>query len=194
MGENLTRPIALEFLRRWPNLSALQKAKPKTLSAFFYKSNSRSEDVVAARLAAVANAKPLTEDPALVNPLQLQARRLVAQLKTLAQTIGEYDDRIEALFAQHSEAWLFQDLPGAGSALAPRLAAAFGTIRTNFATAGDLLCLSGVAPVKKQSGGMKVVHFRYARPLFLHQSFVEFAKCSLGQCDWARLLYEDERK
>ena len=77
-------------------------------------------------------------------------------------------------------------------ALAPRLAAVFGTLQTNFPAASDLLCFSGVAPVRKQSGNQEVVHFRYARPIFLHQSLVEFAKCSLGQCAWARLLYEHE--
>ena len=37
-----------------------------------------------------------------------------------------------------------------------------------------------------------MVHFRYARPVFLHQSLVEFAKCSIGQCEWAQRLYEHE--
>jgi transposase len=83
-------------------------------------------------------------------------------------------------------------LPGCGPVLAPRLAAAFGTIRANFASADALLCFSGVAPVKKESGQLKVVQFRYARPIFLHQSMVEFAKCSLVKCAWARLLYEHQ--
>jgi len=194
VGESVSDPLALEFLRRWPNLATLKKAKPEVLRGFFYKHNSRSEEVIDARLEALAKAKPLTEDPALVEPLQFQAQRLVAQLQTLAQTISAYDQRIAEVFAQHSEAWLFKDLPGAGPVMAPRLAAAFGTIRTNFATCEDLLCFSGVAPVKKQSGTQQVVHFRYARPLFLHQSFVEFTKCSIGQCEWARLLYDQERK
>ena len=67
-------------------------------------------------------------------------------------------------------------------------------MRANFESAGALLSLSGVAPVKKQSGGMCVVHFRYARPVFLHQSLVEFAKGSIGQCEWAQRLYEHEVK
>jgi len=194
VGESVSDPLALEFLRRWPNLAALKKVKPEVLRGFFYKHNSRSEEAIDARLQALAKAKPLTEDPALVEPLQFQAQRLVAHLQTLAQTIAAYDQRIRELFAQHSEAWLFKDLPGAGPVMAPRLAAAFGTLRTNFAACADLLCFSGVAPVKKQSGSQQVVHFRYARPIFLHQSIVEFAKCSIGQCEWARLLYDQERK
>lgn len=194
VGETLTEKMGLEFLRRWPNLAALQKAKPAVLRAFFHQHNSRSEEKIAARLAAIAKAKPLTDDPALVQPLQFQAARLVAQLRTLAQTIDAYDEQIKITFAQHSDARLFEGLPGAGAALAPRLAAAFGTKRANFASPADLLCFSGVAPVQKQSGNQKVIHFRYARPLFLHQTMVEFAKCSIGQCEWAKLLYEKERK
>ena len=77
----------------------------------------------------------------------------MGSLRTVQQTIVQYDERIEQVFATHSEAWLFETLPGAGPGLAPRLTAAFGTMRANFQSAGALLSLSGVAPVKKQSGG-----------------------------------------
>jgi transposase len=192
VGEDLTTPMALDFLRRWPNLARLQAAKPGVLRTFFYGHNSRSEERIEQRLKAVKAAKPLTEDPALVGPLQLQMERLVQQLRTLHQTIAAYDEQSQKVFAQHSEAWLFQELPGCGKALAPRLAAAFGTIRANFQSVDALLCFSGVAPVKKESGGQKIVQFRYARPIFYHQSIVEFAKCSIAQCAWARLLYEEQ--
>jgi transposase len=192
VGEDLTTPMALDFLRRWPNLARLQAAKPGVLRTFFYGHNSRSEERIEQRLKAVKAAKPLTEDPALVGPLQLQMERLVQQLRTLHQTIAAYDEQSQKVFAQHSEAWLFKELPGCGKALAPRLAAAFGTIRANFQSVDALLCFSGVAPVKKESGGQKLVQFRYARPIFYHQSIVEFAKCSIAQCAWARLLYEEQ--
>lgn len=194
LGEDLTMPMALDFLRRWPNLAKLQAAKPSTLRAFFYGHNSRSEEKIAARLEAIKQARPLTEDPALLEPLELQMQRLVAHLRTVQQTLDQYDERISQVFATHSQAWLFAPLPGAGAALAPRLAAVFGTVQANFEAALNLLSFSGVAPVRKQSGGQEVVHFRYARPIFVHQSLVEFAKCSIGQCAWARLLYEHELK
>lgn len=191
VGEDLTTPIALDLLRRWPNLAKLQAAKAGVLRAFFYAHNSRSEERIQARLDAVRQAKPLTEDPALLGPLQLQMEQLVQQLRALHRTIAAYDQRIQVVFAQHSEAWLFKHLPGAGPVLAPRLAAAFGTIRANFASTNDLLCFSGVAPVRKQSGNLQLIHFRYARPIFLHQSIVEFAKCSIPKCAWARLLFAE---
>jgi transposase len=190
VGEDLTTTMALDLLRRWPNLARLKAAKPGVLRAFFYAHNSRSEERITQRLEALKKAVPLTEDRALIEPLQLQMERLVQQLRTLNRSIDEYDVQIKNVFAQHTEAWLFKPLPGCGQALGPRLAAAFGTIRANFESSDNLLCFSGVAPVKRQSGCQELVQFRYARPIFLHQSFVEFARCSLAKCDWARLLYQ----
>lgn len=192
VGDDLASPMALEFLRRWPNLAKLQATKPAVVRAFCYAHNSRSEEKIQERLEAIKKAMALTSDPALLGPLQLQAQCLGQQLAAVQKSVAAYDEQIRVVFQGHSEAWLFRDLPGAGPVLAPRLAAAFGTMRNNFQSAGELLNLSGVAPVKRQSGQQKTVHFRYARPKFLHQSLVEFAKCSVGQCEWARLLYEDQ--
>ena len=50
---------------------------------------------------------------------------------------------------------------------------------------------SGVAPVTKPSGQQRTVHCRWVRPKFLHQTLVEFASCSIGQCEWTALLYQD---
>ena len=85
-------------------------------------------------------------------------------------------------------------MPGAGRVLAPRLAAIFGTRRENWGSAEDLQRRTGVAPVRKQSGQMEQVFFRRARPKFVHQTMVEFAKCSTQFCAWARLFYEDQLK
>jgi transposase len=194
VGEDLAGPLALALLRRWPNLQSLQAAKPGVVRAFFYAQNSRSEDKIVSRLEALKQARPLTQDPALLEPLQLQMQRLVAHLSTVHQTIKCYDQRLKEVFATHSHAQLFEALPGAGPVLAARLAALFGTKKANFPEALDLLCFTGVAPVRKQSGAQQVVQFRYARPIFLHQSVVEFAKCSIGRCGWAGLLFEHELK
>ena len=192
VGEGLTSKLAGDFLRRFPNLAKLQAAKPSVLRAFFYDHNSRSEDRISARLESIKTARPLTEDPALVEPYQLRMVCLVAQISTLNKTIEQYDERIQKVFATHSLKELFSALPGAGPALAPRLAAVFGTNRSNYQKALDVLSFTGVAPVRKQSGNSQTVHFRYARPIFLHQTLVEFAKCSLPRCAWARLLFEHE--
>ena len=191
-GEHLSSQAACDFLRRWPNLAVLKRAKTTSLRAFFYDHNSRSHERIEERLKNIAKAVALTEDPAIVEPLQLQALGLAELICTLREQIKKCDEKIQAVFRGHSEAWLFRELPGAGPVLAPRLAALFGTQRGNWPSALDLLCRTGVAPVQKQSGKQRLVQFRWARPKFLHQTVVEFAKCSLRFCNWAKLLYEDQ--
>jgi transposase len=189
--EGISAPTALDFLKRWPNLESLQKAKPSVLRAFFYAHNSRSEDKIQQRLEAIAAAKPLTQDPAIVLPMQLQVQTLIERLKAVQKSISAYDARIQEVFAGHAKARVFASFPGAGPVLAPRLAAAFGAAEANFPTAFPMLCWSGVAPVKQQSGKTELTLWRWARPKFLHQTFVEFARHSVLQSGWAREFFND---
>ena len=57
-----------------------------------------------------------------------------------------------------------------------------------------MLCWSGVAPVQQQSGKSKVVQWRWARPKFLHQTFVEYARSSVMFCGWAREFFDSRVK
>ena len=52
---------------------------------------------------------------------------------------------------------------------------------------------SGVAPVVKASGNSRIVQRRFARPLFLHQSFMEYSDLSLRYCAWAKEFYRQQR-
>jgi transposase len=187
-------PILRDFLLRWPTMAELKTAKPETLRKFFYKHNSRSEELIQERLEKIKSAAALTEDEAIVDAHKLQAKGLLRQLEQVEQTIAEYHDVIQKTFKEHSSFAIFNNLPGAGPALAPRLAAAFGSRRENFQSPQEILCLSGVAPVRKQSGQMDLVFFRWKKPRFLHQSFVEFAKCSIGTCQWAQLYFREQMK
>jgi len=191
-GPDLGSPMAREFLRRWPNLQKLKTAKSTVLRAFFYKQNSRSEEKIQQRLEAIQAAMALTEDQAIIQPLELKALCLAKHWAVAEQSIAQFDAVIERTFQEHSEAWLFKELPGAGAALAPRMAALFGTQRENWTEAGQFQCWTGIAPVTQQSGKKAFVHFRRARPCFVHQSIVEFAKYSVVFCVWAGILYEDQ--
>jgi transposase len=183
--------MAGEFLRRWPTLAELRRAKPQTVRSFFYAHHSRSELLIQERLDAIATATPLTEDPALIEPMVLQVLTLCRQIAAVQHGIAEYDQRIAAVFARHPHAKLFENLPGAGPTLAPRLAALFGTAPDNWEHPDDLISFTGVGPVRRQSGKQSSVHFRWVRPKFIHQSVIEFAKCSIPKCAWARVLYDD---
>lgn len=109
------------------------------------------------------------------------------------RAIAECDQKIAALFAKHPDRDVFTSFPGAGSALAPRLAAAFGTDREKFQRAHDVQQMSGIAPVTRSSGKTKVLQIRWACPKFLRQTFHEFARCSTKFSVWAQAYLEMRR-
>jgi len=122
------------------------------------------------------------------------AQALRAQLDSLRKPIADMEQRIEELLEGIEEAKLFQALPGAGAALAPRLLAAFGTDRGRYESADEIACYCGEAPVTQQSGKtMHNVRFRRACPKFLRQTFHEFAWSSTKHCGWARAYYDRKK-
>jgi transposase len=100
-------------------------------------------------------------------------------LHTLRSHIKVLDRRIAELALAHPDRALFASLPGAGPVLVPRLIVAFGTRRDRYTDAYQMQCYSGIAPVTEASGKRQWVHFRFACPKFLRQTFHEFANCSI---------------
>lgn len=190
IGENLSSPLATDFLKKWPTLAQVQKARPAILRAFYYGHNCRSQPRLQQRLSLIEQAVALTSDSAVVNAQSLLAQSLASALAALRPIIARYDQEIEQLFAHHPDAPIFASLDGAGEVLAPRLLAAFGTDRGRFAHADAMPCYSGTAPVTEKSGKQKWVHRRWARPVFVHQSFVEFAAHSVPWSRWAKCCYD----
>lgn len=188
--ENLNTPMAVAFLKRWPDLISLKAAKPATVKQFFYQRNVRSQDLVRERLALIAHAVALTTDEARVSVAVLQLHALVDQLAVFQKHVTRLDAEIKTAFAAHPEAYLFRDLPGAGPALAPRLCAAFGTDRTAYPDPASLQKYAGLAPVREKSGAQLWTHWRWNAPAFLRQSFVEWAGQTVRYCEWARVYYE----
>lgn len=194
IGEKLCSPMALEFLRRWPDLLSLKTARPTTLKNFYYRHNVRQPAVVEKRLALVREAKALTTDEVVVALGRQQAQCLLDLLKTLGKHIAEHERQIQALFKEHPESPLFRELPGAGRNLAPRLLVAFGTDRTRYSCAADLQRYSGLAPVKEKSCGRIWVHWRWNAPCFLRQTFIEWAGETVVYSAWAKAYYEQQKK
>jgi len=189
LGDQLTKPLASDFLARWPDLESLQKASATTLRAFFFKHNSRSRTTIEERLQAITQAKALTTDPAIIVPARFRVIGLAAMLKPLHRTIAALDQQIEKTMDEHPDAPIFRSLPGAGPCLAPRLLVAFGTNRERFASATEVAQFYGVAPVIRQSGTTQTVHARHRCPKFGRQSFHENAGCALKQEPWASCFH-----
>lgn len=186
----MDNPMLLELLHRWPSQQQLQAVKAQTLRAFFYKHHVRRKEWLQQKLELIAGATLAIQDQAVLLPAELEAARLVRQLRALLPSIADYDQRIAGLYKAHPDAFIFKSLPGAGPALEPRLLCALGSQRERWESAQALQNFSGLSPVRKASGNMCVFLKRKSCPKYLRQTFHEHAACSIRCCTWAREFYE----
>ena len=190
----LRDPAACEFLGTWPSLQAWQAAGRSTQRKFFRRHRRLPAEELEKLLDAIAQAQPLTRDRALLEASVLMTQTLVEQLRAVHTALARLDAAQAKLFAQHPDQDLFRRLPGAGEALAPRLAAAFGTDRQRYQSAEEIQQFSGIAPVTEASGKLRWVHWRMACPKFLRQTFHEFADASRKKSLWAQAYYQQRRQ
>ncbi|MBL6765206.1 MAG: IS110 family transposase [Verrucomicrobiae bacterium] len=193
-GDDLWRPLALDFLGRWPTLAQVQAARPQTLRSFYHSHGSRSQRLLDQRLQTISGAVDLVADQALLHSYKICLQCIVAQLRVLNRSLAQFDKEISAAFAGHADHAIYDSFPGAGPTLAPRLLVGMGSQRERFANAADLQQASGIAPVTKQSGRSHLVHRRYLCSRFLRQTFHEYANQSILHCRWAAAYYLQQRR
>lgn len=191
--DQVDSPLVGDLLERWPTLEQLQKARPATLREFFSQHNCRSAELIEQRLEQIRKATPATRDQAVIQSSVIGVRVLVDLIATLRKGIAEMQRQIASLFANHPDFAVFNSLPGAGPALAPRLLAALGTQRDRYGSGHQIQCYSGIAPVLERSGHSEWTHVRRACPKFLRQTFHEWASHSIGSSQWAREYYQHQR-
>ena len=189
----VTSLIAGDFLERWPSLQKVQKARPETLRKFFIQRHSCTLDNVDRRLEEIRSALTATHDVAVTCSCSAAVLALVQILRAVRDAIVSYDQQIETLARQHPDFAIIDSLPGAGPALVPRLIAALGTQRDRYQSASELQSYSGIAPVLASSGKQHWVHWRWACPKFVRQTFHEWAAHSIGSSAWAKAYYEQQR-
>ena len=181
------------FITRWPTLKQVKRARRSTLERFFREHNVRRPRIVEARIQAIKAAVPLTEDPGVIEPYSLEALALAQQLRTTLELIKRFDEAIAALAPSLPDYPVFASLPGAGPVFSARLVAAFGEDRGRFQTAAEVQRYSGIAPVTERSGNTSWVHWRWACPHFVRQTFVEWAEKTIYYSFWAGAYYQQQR-
>jgi transposase len=191
--EDLAAPIVEAFLQRWPTLERVQQEEAATLRQFFHQHHSRSRQRMQERWEQIRQARPALEDRAIIDPSVQMVQALLAVVAALRPGIARMDRAIQEVAASHPDYALFCSFPSAGPVLAPRLLAAFGSRRERFQSAQEVQAYSGIAPVQSRSGAHRWIHFRWACPKFLRQTFHEYAARSLLRCDWAREFYQTLR-
>jgi transposase len=181
----------LQLLIKFPSHAELRRASPRTLERMLPKRRPLPDaEPLDPRVAQIRAATPLVVDGAIVKAGRLQVVQMARLILQLNATIAEYDRELAVELARHPEAELFRSFPGAGAALLPRLAAAFGTNREHYSDARELQQLSGIAPVQIRSGKSCVVRRRRACPKFLRQTFHEYADHSRKKSLWAKAYYQ----
>jgi hypothetical protein len=184
---SLDSELAVAFLRRWPDLISLKAARPATIKSFYYQHQVRSEKLVQERLALMAQAVALTTEEARVSVARMQLAQLLDQVEVFQKHVALFDAEIKTVFAAHPEAEFFRELPGAGPQLAPRLCVAFSA---SYPDPASMQKFTGVAPVREKSGGQIWTHWRWGAPVFLRQTFVEWAGQTVRYSEWAKVYYQ----
>ncbi len=185
---------ACDFLKRWPTLAQVRRARESELRHFYVAHGCRKKELLERRLAEIKVAQPLTRDKAIITASVVMVQATTSQLRVIVVAIAQLDKQIEELFGSHPDHDLFSSFPGAGPALAPRLLTAMGTDRERFSAAPEVQQFSGIAPVTERSGKSCWVHKRWACPKFVRQSFHEYAGQSIRQSPWARAFYQQQRQ
>jgi len=180
---------ACDFLDQWPTLQALQSSSRRQILRF-YEKHPRHHLDLEQQIQQFHQTLPLTGDQAVLEYSTLMVQALIPQLRTLLDSIDEFDRKIAEVFRKHPDRPIFESFPGAGAALAPRLTAAFGADRDRYAAASEMQQFSGIAPVTEKSGKQHWVHWRMACPKFIRQTFHEFADHSRRWSAWAKAYYQ----
>jgi len=192
-ARRLTTDFGLQLLNRWPSLTELRKAHPRTLRKFFADHGIRNTTQQTQWIEAIRKATPLTTDHAVIQPQALLVQCLVRQIAELNRGIDNFEEQLREAVDSHPDAGIFRALPGAGNALVPRLIAAFGSDRDRYDNAAQLQAYSGIAPITRRSGKAVSVARRHACPKFLRQTFHEFADHARKWSPWSTAFYTMKR-
>ena len=190
MFDDVDSRLVCDLLQRWPTLEELQKVRPAVLRSFFRRHHCYKQELMESRVKAIQAAIPAGGDRAVVKAKVQAVKVLVQLIQVLQEGIKALDQQIEEAAEGHPDFFIFDSLPGAGAVMAPRLLAAFGSQRERYASAQEVQTWSGIAPVLTSSGKSKWVHFRFACPKFLRQTFHEWAAYTIPQSQWARTYYQ----
>ena len=186
--------VFCDFLKQWPTLVKVQRARKARLERFFKEHNVRFAHIIEERIDAIKVATPLTHDEAVIEAHRLQVEILVEQLRLTIQAMKSFDKEIAVIAEQFPDyEHLYTALPGAGKVIAPRLLAAFGEDRDRYSCAAQLQKRSGIAPITKRSGNSTWVHWRFQCPRFLRQTFIDFAAQTINKSAWAGAYYRQQR-
>jgi transposase len=194
LADDTTTALAAHFVLKFPTLRAVQEASRHQVRRFFRGQGCRLTEGLEQRLEGIAAATGVSQQAHWNNPNSFMACSLAQVLKAVVTSIKKAEEQILILAQQHPNGPLAKSAPGAAAVLEPRLMAVLGTQPENCASAQHIAVRDGVAPRRVQSGNSCHISRRLARPQFDHQTWIEFAKCSTLECQWAHQFVEAKTK
>lgn len=189
---SLTAQISLAFIRAYPTPAASAALSFAGFQAFAHQQGHARSEKLPVSFARLQRPQPYA-DPAVVTAYSTEAVLLSELLLKLVRAKNEVEKKLQSLFQQHPDAFIFQSLPRAGDFLEPALLVKFGEDRQRFPTPGSLQALAGTCPVTDQSGKRKTVKFRHACDHDFRHIVQQWAKATLRESAWAVAYYEKVR-
>jgi len=181
----LDTKLACEFLERWPSLEELQAAAPAEVRKFFRQHRGRHPELTEWRLQGIGQAMSAIRDRAVIEAKRMVVQVIARVLRTLLEGIAALDGKITEAAEAHPDFFSFSSrFREPEQRWRHACLAALGSQRDRYASAEEVQKYSGIAPVTERSGKKKWVHFRWACPKFLRQSFHEWAGHSIAQSVW----------
>ncbi len=189
----LNQPATLAFLRAYPTPQQARQATVEELVVLLKKTRYPGVQAAASRLVQQLQTPALLANQVTTRTKARLLLALLDQLEPLVHQIAGYDEEIERLFLTSEDHDLFQELPGAGARLAPRLLAEIGDDRSRYHWASSLQALAGTSPVLFQSGTYAKAHRRLGCIKPLRNALHQFAFHSTRSEPWAKAYYQRKR-
>jgi transposase len=190
---DVTSPIGLAFLRRYPSPRSAARLTAAQLERFCraqHYSGRRSSDELLGRLRAAAQGRVGAQTEQAMAQV---VRSLVAVLKPIVTQIAELTRRIEGFMHALPDGHIIMSFPRAGPVCAAQIPAELGDVRERFPNPDRLAAEAGAVPVTYRSGKTRSVAFRWACNHRLRQAITCLADTSRHASDWARSTYQAAR-
>ena len=190
---DISSPIALAFIRRYPTPDSAERLGTKRLASFLAQHGypgRRTPAELLARLRAAPSSRASTPEAEAKGEL---VRALAALLEPLGAEIARLTARIEHDLAELPDGQIVMSFPRAGRLCAAAILAELGDVRERFPTENQLAAEAGVAPVTHASGKSRSVAFRWACNKNLRQAITTFADNSRHASAWAADIYRRAR-
>lgn len=191
---DVTSPIALAFLARYPTPHSAARLGERRLAQFLTQHAYSGRRPPAELLARLHTAPVSRVSESEADATAAVVRALVAVLLPLVAHLQQLGAAVAAAVSHHPDGPVVMSLPRSGHVNAAQMLAELGDDRRRFTSADHLAAEAGVAPVTRASGKSRGVGFRWACNKRLRQGVTTFADNSRHASAWAAAVYARARQ